>query len=375
MVIKMEQTFLYQKITRYLAELISEHMGETNYKLPTEIEVAESQKVSRITSRKAFKELDDLHLIYRIKGNGTYIREDVTKEMLSPFIQNGTEKSFRKVAAILPLYNSQHVMEIIAAIMQASSDMKLLIASSDMSVEREQQLIKDYLEMQVDGLIIYPIDNDIYNPLLINLAATNFPVVMVDRYLPGLNFGYVSSDHKTMSALAVQHLVERGHKHILFFNANINSKTNTTLATRQESYINALSEFNNYNTYFFTFDGISDPTSESFCEKFRQYLNSNPGITAIITADYASGLHLIQMFKLLDLDYPKDYEVVFLDFKTPQGSLGTDNSLPTYIEQNSFQLGFDAVQMLRDALSGKTVRYTHKITPVNLVQGRSTSRS
>lgn len=366
-----QQAFLYQKTTRYLAQLISENLGMPSFKLPTEMEIAQLQGISRITVRKAFKELCDLNLLIRIKGKGTYINDNVTRDMLSPFLATPNTSDFKKIALILPLpiTNNQHLIEIFSAILEATTDMKLLVSSSNMSMEREQELISEYIRMNADGIILYPIDNDLYNPTLIQLAASNFPIVLIDRYLPGLDFGHVSSDHKTALAVAVKHLLERGHEHILFFNSNV--KTNTALTMRQESYITTLNEYDNYNNYFFTFNGDSDPTSKSFCEKFRQYLNAHKNLTGIIAADYASGLHLIQMFKVMGITY-NDFEVVFLDFKADENQLITGAQFPTFIEQNSAKIGANAVKLLKVGLSGKSIRNTHQLIPVNLVQGCST---
>lgn len=363
--------FLYVQVKNYILKLINDNISIPEYKLPTEAEIMKSQNVSRITVRKAFEDLIGLNIVTRIKGLGTFVNRGVTKDTLRPYFTNES-CNVQKVAAILPLFNSQHNMEISTALTQATTNAKLFVSYSEMSVEKEQKLINEALDMGIVGLLIYPIDNDVYNSSLIDLAATNFPVIMIDRYLPGLNFGYVSSDHAEMSALAVNHLLQRGHKHILFFNANI--KTNTSLAERHSSYIRTLENNNNYTNYLFIFDGNEDNTSVKFCDKFRQYLKENPNITAIITADYASGIHLMQMFKLLGLSFPKDYEVVFFDFKIPQDQIGITVDYPTHVEQDSFSLGFEAVKMLNEALSGQQIRSKKTLVPVKLIQGSSTRK-
>ena len=45
------QFFLYQTVTQYLAQLILENLGDPNYKLPAEVDIAQKQNVSRITVR------------------------------------------------------------------------------------------------------------------------------------------------------------------------------------------------------------------------------------------------------------------------------------------------------------------------------------
>ncbi|MBQ8429258.1 MAG: GntR family transcriptional regulator [Clostridia bacterium] len=364
------QSFLYQNVTQYLAQLIAKNLSDPHYKLPAELEIAKAQGVSRITVRKAFKELCDLNLLVRSRGKGTYINEHVTYEMLKPFLPQTSQKHKTKIALILPLppTNSQHLVEIFSAVLEATADLNLLVSSSNMSLTREQNLISSYLEMNVDGILLYPIDNDIYNPTLIQLAATNFPIVLIDRYLPGLDFAYIASDHKTAISSAVTHLLERGHEHILFFNAN--TKTNTALTLRQEGYTATLNEYDNYNNYFFTFNGDSDHTSKSFCEKFRQYLNINKQLTAIIAADYASGLHLQQIAKELQLT-DEHYEIVFLDVNTIEPPYSHLITHPTFIEQNSWRLGETAVKMLKSALAGKNIRNTNQLIPVNLLTGNA----
>jgi GntR family transcriptional regulator of arabinose operon len=366
------QFFLYQTVTQYLAQLVLENLGNPNYMLPAEVEIAQKQGVSRITVRKAFKELCDLNLLVRERGKGTYINQNVTQEMLQPFLASTQKQCTKKIALILPLppTNSQHLVEIFSSVLESTMDINLLVSSSNMSLAREQMLISGYLDMNIDGILLYPIDNDIYNPTLIQLASTNFPIVLIDRYLPGLDFAYIASDHKAAISCAVKHLLEQKHEHILFFNAN--TKTNTALTLRQEGYASTLNEYDNYNNYFFTFNGDSDPTSKSFCDKFRQYLNTHRQLTAIIAADYASGLHLLQICQELNLT-DKDYEMVFLDFKSIDPQFAQVATHPTFVEQNSWRLGEGAVKMLKSALSGKNIRSTNQLIPVSLVKSASTN--
>jgi len=368
------QFFLYQTVTQYLAQLILENLGDPNYKLPAEIEIAQKQGVSRITVRKAFKELCDLNLLVRSRGKGTYINQNVTQEMLQPFLKSTGKQSTKKIALILPLppTNSQHLVEIFSSVLETTMDINLLVSSSNMSLAREQMLISEYLDMHIDGILLYPIDNDIYNPTLIQLASTNFPIVLIDRYLPGLDFAYIASDHKAAISSAVKYLLEQKHEHILFFNAN--TKTNTALTLRQEGYTSTLNEYDNYNNYFFTFNGDSDHTSKGFCDKFRQYLNTHRQLTAIIAADYASGLHLLQICQELNLN-DDDYEMVFLDFTSIDPSFATVAKHPTFVEQNSWRLGETAVKMLKSALVGKNIRNTNQLIPVSLVKSTPSAQT
>ena len=326
---------LYEEIASYLAELILKHIDDPNYRLPTEAEIAKLHNVSRITAIKAYQAIEAKGVIYRVKGKGTFISKNAQPELLMEYSQSA-DRQIKKVAAVFPLIDSLHILKIVAGITQAKKNFKLFVDSSEMSQEREEQLIEQYIRMGIDGLIIYPTDNENYSHPLLKLALQNFPVVMVDRYLTGLNFNYITTDHERMTSQGVEYLVSKNHKDILFFNANI--KTNSALKHRKRAFINTLTEHALPTDYEFCFLGDKDNTSVSFGEAFNSYLKNNPQITAIVTADYASSLHLMQLLRILKIPANR-YEIVYLDM-TKENFTDTEN--PVFIEQDSVNIGKEA---------------------------------
>ena len=371
-------TFLYKKVTEYLSKLIIDHYDEANYKLPTEAEIERQVSVSRITVRKAYSLLEEHGLIIRSKRGGTKINTDISKQAaMSILYSNGyakkkESKSNQTVAVILPkIMGGYHVSEILAAIVDNHIDETIIIDSSSMSLKKEQELIDKYIDMCVDGIILYPVDNEIYNPTILQLATANFPLVLVDRLLPGLSLPYVSTDHENMVKVAANHLLERGHKHILYFNANI--KTNSSLSIRKDSFIDALNNANNHRTYFYSFEGDADPTSLSFCNNFREFLDANTKISAIIAADYSSGLHLSKMLSTIGAPYEQQYEIVYLDFHPMQFETMTPDKHPTYIMQDSYKIGAEAIKLMQNALDGKDISNKKIMVPASMVLGKNNS--
>ena len=367
------ETFLYKKVTEYLSAFIVEHYGEEDYKLPTEAEAGEKVGVSRITVRKAYAILEESGLIIRSKRAGTKINNSLTREqVLSRLNITGYQTntaSNKTIAVILPLITGEgyHVASILSAIVDNHENNTIIIDSSAMSAEKEQQLIEKYIDMKVDGIILYPVDNEIYNPTLLKLSMMKFPLILVDRLLPGLSLPYVSSDHENMVKLAVNHLLEKQHKYILYFNANV--KTNSSLSIRKESFINALYDAHNYRPYFYSFEGDADPTSLSFCEDFREFLDSNTKISAIVAADYSSGMHLTKMLNTLGEPYSSRFEVVYLDFHPMQFKTVYSSSHPTYIMQNSYAIGEEAIKMIQSAFNGTDTANSKVIVPVSIIKG------
>lgn len=370
------ETFLYKKATEYLSKLIIEHYGEEDYKLPTEAQAERDIGVSRITVRKAYAILESHRLIIRAKRGGTRINNAIPREKVISILQSNnyvpkpTPQSNKSVAVIVPkMIGGDHVTSILSAIIDNHKNETIIIDSSSMSLEKEQELIDKYIAMNVDGIILYPVDNEIYNSTILQLSTAKFPLILVDRLLPGLSLPYVSADHENMVRLAANHLLEEGHKYILYFNANI--KTNSSLTARKESFINTLYSAHNYRPYFYSFEGDADPTSLSFCNEFREFLDLNTKISAIIAADYSSGRHLSKMLSTLGAPYEHRFEVVYLDFNPIQFEMLTPDKYPTYVMQDSYKIGADAIKLMQSALSGKDISNTKIIVPVKIVSGNN----
>lgn len=363
-----QPVYLYEKTVNYLAQEILEHIKTPNYRLPTEIELAKAQNVSRITATKAYKVIEDMGLIVRIKGKGTFISPDATEQMLEPLIHKEKKSATKKIGVIIPLTTSLHVLKIMAGIIDGIEGYELTVASSEMSLEKEQDLIQQFTVNGAAGLIIYPIDNDIYNNTLLSLMLKDFPVVMVDRYLSGLNFNYISSDHERMIKEGLEYLIRNGNREILFFNAN--KKSNSSLMLRREYYINILREKEINHTYFYSFDGNLDATSMMFVEPFRKYLEENPTLTAIITADFASSMHLMKIMNVLHLRSPEKYEVIFLDLYNDNFDNFYEH--PTFIEQNSVRIGYEAAKMIQRHIEQSSLPKEKVVIPIQLVKGCST---
>ncbi len=367
-----KQTFLYKQAADYLAGLIVAHLGEPDYKLPTELQVEQTLCMSRITVRKAFSLFEELNVITRVKRSGTSINPQLHREaVLTILTENGLltgigkTKTYTIVVIVSKLEDAHHINGIVSGIVLNSDGVNVIVDSSEMSLTREQQLIDKYLAMQVDGIILYPVDNEIYNPGLLQLATSHFPLILVDRLLPGLSLPYISSDQEHMVALALEYLRSKNHEHILYFNANL--KTNSSLTLRKESYLNGLYSIRNYCPYFYNFEGDSDPTSRSFCPDFLEFLKINTRLTAIIAADYSSGMHLRSMLQLLGQPYSDQFEVVYLDFYPSQFAMLPASLHPTYVTQDSFRIGAQAMELMKQALSGNDITNAKILLPVKLV--------
>lgn len=89
----------------------------------------------------------------------------------------------------------------------------VIIANSDEDHERELRMIEALRSRQTDGLIVAPASED-SGEYLQALARVDYPVVLLDRELPGVPVDVVTVDNLLGAIRAVEHLVGRGHTRI-----------------------------------------------------------------------------------------------------------------------------------------------------------------
>jgi len=94
-------------------------------------------------------------------------------------------------------------------------DLSLFICNSDLDANREDKYLEQLSQLRVRGVLITAIDYA--NPRLITLRDQGVPVVLVDRAPPGDHeWCTVGVDDVAGGALAINHLLEAGHRDIAF---------------------------------------------------------------------------------------------------------------------------------------------------------------
>lgn len=100
----------------------------------------------------------------------------------------------------------------------------LILCNSNDDPLRERQYLNVLRAKQVDGIIFGPTGQNVD---LIQSMARRIPVVLVDRRLDEVPVTAIVSDNEGGAHAAVQHLIERGHRHIgiVMWEAEINTLT------------------------------------------------------------------------------------------------------------------------------------------------------
>lgn len=343
---------MYMQIKDYMFDQIKQKRWEANYRLPSENELAKQFNVSNITVKNALSQLAKGGLIYRVQGKGSFVSGDQPGEPVLFESMTSSSKVKPYVAFLMPRLNSLHTASLLDHIESELARMgyHLLFRKTGDSQELEREILREVIEIGVKGIIIFPVDGETYSDELMRLTLNNFPLVVVDRYLRGIETNCVYSDNIGGAHLATSHLISLGHRHIGFISTPY--RDTSSIEDRLFGYEKALKEnyipidlrLQNFDIDVkqicsMMFDGIISPVLK---EQIKVFIQTNPQMTAIFAGYAFVGIAVLQVAEELGLAIPQDFSVIFFDNE----NLRFSRFPPTYINQPEKELGIEAARLL-----------------------------
>ncbi|WP_169083644.1 GntR family transcriptional regulator [Paenibacillus sp. PL91] len=350
-----EREPLYIQIQNYFKELISTRQLREDDKIPTEKEMIEQFKVSRITVANALNELAREGWIYRIPGRGTFVK-GVPEQEISPeksasaaALDSSSHSERPKIGLIFPFVDDYFAIRLIRGITDALEDSEyaLVMMFSFNSKEREKEIIRD-LKNKVEALIIFPVDAEIYNEEIIALKMSEYPFVLIDRYLPGVETNAVYSDSQLAAKLAVDHLWSLGHREIAI--CSDSPVPTVSVDDRINGYMNALrARGAMINPALLLTDFDSDMDMLGPEHPLFRYIK-NRVATAFIALNGNLGFKIWSIAKRAGIKVPEELSIVTFDNPSP---MMEDLSLFTHINQSESDMGLKAGELILNILKGK----------------------
>ncbi len=361
----------YSQIISWIKEQIAAEALKPGDKLPTELELAEQFSVSRITSKRALEELKREGLIFRKRGQGSFVSDSVATgrqtgehTLISMIIPHETTKG----KLVNYLKGASSVLN--------SKGYFLAIHSTDNDDSIERDLLKNLPEESVAGLLYYPIDTMNHLDILNILAKKKFPIVTIDKYFDHMPISSVVSDNKNGSLLAVNHLVGLEHRNISFITSgNINTASSTR--DRFFGYCDGLSANNiEINQDYIVTDYYIQSSQNGSELKWDDYLEeelkkiTSYGVTAIIAENDYVAVSITNALTRIGLTVPDDISVVGFDNVAIIDKI--DWELTT-LNQDIFEIGRAAAELLLQIIEYGKQEYVRKSIPVDLVVRNTTA--
>ncbi len=364
---KNKTSFLYWQIYCDIITQIKEDRLSAGDKLEREVDLAARYGVSRSTIRKALDYLCRMNLIYRVKKGGTFINGKFSRDF------------YKIIPTILPFKEDLHA-QLVSGIQTCALARNSFspVYDSIENVEREREFLESLLELNVDGLILYPCTGIENLDILYKFKARGIPIIFLDRRVPGIDSPLVTSNNVQGMTLAVNHLLELGHKDIVFSAININSiqpeqdRLRGFLETLTKAGAAASRES------IFSLHNLSDKLIKYSPKHQTDYYNSvvKKSFTKMLSApkpptavaflnDYLA-MNFIKFAGSYGLRIPEDISITGFD-DVPGGK----NASPplTTVRQNFFEIGKTAVELMLSQINGSAVPRTSLIDTEFLVRG------
>lgn len=358
---------LYKQLSSSILEEIKAGKLKSGDRVPSEKELAERFKVSRITSKKALETLVQAGLVERARGKGSFVASplpDLKHIALSasePTRFDGPNEVVQPlIGLILEDFSPSYGLRLLKAVEKRCSEKNchLLLKRTYGRREEEEQAIRAFQQLNVDGLIVYPVHGDYYNASLLRLALDGFPMVIVDRYLERIETCAVYTDNKKASQELTEHLLQRGHQFIGFISPP--QENTSTIEERIQGYSMAFIQnglnFEPKHCFTQVYSTLPSSLLSSNIEKddhqaLRDFIVKNPQLTAFVACEYNIALILVSVLTSLGKQVSHDCEVVCFDYPDE----GIDPPFFTHVQQDEPLIGQKSVDLLLMQLKGDKV--------------------
>jgi DNA-binding LacI/PurR family transcriptional regulator len=360
---------LYQNLRR----LIYTGHWPTHSLVPSEQLIAKHLTISRSTVRLAFQRAELEGLIRRVPGKGTFVAYSH---------QNGTHSG--SIAYITPY---QPVSEWGAVILNGAESaarargFRLLYCRRNED-QREAQLLHELQDDHSAGILLWPeARTSLTQDEIASYRQLHIPVVFMDRTIEGADFDCVTSDNYAGATLLMRHLVELGHRRIVFLTHRYTALL--TVAERYRAYEDVMRQANLYPAKpWFIGDGfreiderqILDPGGDAAAVEIMQILRylqeTRPRPTAVFALNDIVAILVMRAAALLGIQVPHELSIAGFDDMPFTACL---NVPLTTVSQDTMAIGGQAAQLLINRIEGWESPATIELIPTQLKVRLSTA--
>lgn len=234
----------------------------------------------------------------------------------------------------------------------------LVIGNSAESARRQARFLDTLLEYNIEGVLMTPA---IGTPkaAVERLFKRGVPLVMMSRYVPGIDTDYVGSDNHLGSVLATRHVIELGHRRVAFVGTN---RRTTTGRDRVAGFRAALREAGLAVSPELQIE--CDASREAGFAAVRELFNGSDPPTAVICFNDLVAFGFMLGLRHIGLEAGPDCSVVGAD-DVAEAALWMPPLTTVVVDVNA--MGRAAGRILLSRISGDRSPAQHIVLPPRLV--------
>ena len=184
---------------------------------------------------------------------------------------------------------------------------KILYCSTDNDDEKGCDLIKVLHNRGVDGFLITPSPG--MQKEVNRLIAQRKPVVLMDRYFPGLESAYVLADNYSGVAGGMKHLLDKGYRKIGYVTNDLGQ---IQMIQREKAFADTMGLYQEASGHKILRLPYHIPTADAV-KMISAFLGDNRELDAVFFATNYLGIFGLESIGQLGLAVPSDLAIVCFD--------------------------------------------------------------
>lgn len=341
---------LYKEVFEQIKDRIKTDVYKLNEKLPGEQQLADEFGVSTITVKRALTELKDAGYLSRKPKEGTVV---IAKTASLSAVPDTLANDKPLIGLIVTNFDDTFGTNILNGILGEKADqVNIIVKKSLGDSQKEGVLIKELIEMNVNGLILLPSSSKYLLPTVLDLASQRFPMVMIDRTVSNLPISSITTNNVEAAKQLTSYLIGLGHKRIgMLTSSNIVSSTEERIQGFMEAHA-ANKAAMDKSLIQSNVESVTPNSSAAIEEDIRRiadFIRSRPDMTALVAAEYNIALLIRQACEQIGKKIPQDLSVVCFDH--PSTYFDKNAFVFTHIKQKQYQIGKKSVELLLEQIS------------------------
>ncbi len=361
----------YHYVVDALREQLATGVLPAGVKLPSLRELAERFKFSTNTVRKAIRVMEAEGWLYHVPAVGAFAQP-------AHPTASATQVSLALVTIDI---GGAFEMEIARGVEQACQErewgLQILDARADAGLEARN--LGRLAHSGTRGAIIMPISDPVNLERLVQLKLSGYPIVLIDRGVPGLLVDLVESDHEQGAYMATDYLIRHGHQRIYMLT---DPPMATSITSRIHGFERALIEHGRDLTRRMLLVIDRKVASEGLRQGKRWLGGFEAAITllrevelpvAVFAHNDYSAWGVFEACRELNLRIPEDVSIIGFDDSEITRAM---TPALTTIAQRTLEIGREAVEFLSEYVQnpGAGIEPRHVRVPVELVERGSVAR-
>lgn len=343
----------YAEVSSFVIDYIKTNNLQTGEMLPSETQLASMLNMSRITVRRAIGDLEESGLVNRVQGSGTYVSskcENKTTTHYVPLILYGDD-------------NSNIPLDIIRGANNFLFDNScyLTVHFNNRNLRTEREIVNKLIDDGSRCIVIWPCTDNDPDDYFFRLVQRGVKFVFIDRIPANVSANVVLSDNLNGGYMATKHLIENGCKKIAFIE-DVHLAHSQKL--RFDGYRMALEDSGIGYSEEYAFLNVNADTTF-----FDRLMNLPVPPDGIFGCHDDIAINAVSYFSERSIAVPDDVAVIGFD-----NMPATSNLSISTIEQQFYNIGYEAAEIAFNILNGFDIYDVHKYLPTKVIQRNSSAK-